>query len=537
MLLPEIDEPTRLAVRNPSDELAVSEGCRFIPEFADRPIRFLERFCRQSQGKWAGKPLKILPWQAEFLRPLYGWRRPDGTRRFRTAYLEVPKKQGKSTLLSGLGLEHIVAGREPAAEVYICAVDRSQAGIIYGEAARMVAKSPDLSSRLEAIPSKKTIVFAANESKLEALSADVPSKDGLNASLVLFDELHRQPNSAMYDIMRYAGAAREQPLHIDITTAGEDEAGVWFDRRLHSEQVNAGLREDTSHLGVIYRADKDDDFESPEVWRKANPSLGVILSEDAFGRELKEAQRSDIAWANFLRLRLGVVISTSIRFVNPVAWAACTGEPIDPDSLIGRPCFGGLDLSMTTDLSAYVLIFPDERDGWIVLCRAWCPEERAIDREREQNTPYRMWSQRGFISLNPGNVIDYTWIEDQIVEDASKYRIQKLLADQWNATHLCVSLQNRGIPVEFLGQRFSDLTGATKELERRILLGRIRHGGNPLLSWAAGNAITEQDSNGNIKLSKKKSKDRIDPMAALVNATAASMSDVAPQAEPRIRFI
>ncbi len=513
-------------IRNPSDDLALSEGCFFDPRHGLRVIEFLEKFCRQSKGhQWAGKPLAALPWQRDLLMRLHSWRKPDGRRRFSTCYLEIAKKNGKSTLLSGLGLHHLLADGEPAAEAYICAVDRQQASIIFDESSRMVRKSPALLGRLEVIPSRKLIISPADDSKLEAMSADVPSKDGINASLVMFDELHRQPGPAMYDVMKYAGAGRSQPLHVDITTAGEEEAGIWFERREFSEKVNAGLIPSTDHLGVIYRCATDDDLGDPEVWRKANPSLGSTIDPEKFAREYDAAKANPRELANFLRLRLGIVVSSAAKFIRPEAWAACDGGPRRLEALAGRPCYGGLDLSSTMDLTAYSLIFPLENGKSRLLTRIYAPEESAAQREREAGVPYRMWANQGFITLTPGNVVDYSVIKAQIIGDAERFEVKKICCDPWNATQLALDLQELGIPVEFLRQGYASISGPTKELERMILSGELEHDGNPCLAWAAGNAVTETDPAGNIKISKRKSRDKIDPIASTINAVAAKTSD------------
>lgn len=509
-------------IRGPADELAIAEGCWFDEAAGAFVCDFLETFCRQSKGRWAGQPLALLDWQRDFLMRLYGWRAPGNTRRFRTAYLEIPKKNGKSTLLSGLGLYHLIADGEPAAECYICACDRGQASIIYDEASRMVLKSPDLRRRLEVVPSKKTVVHPESFSKLEALSADVPSKDGLNASLVIFDELHRQLTDAMYQVMKYAGLSRDQCLHADITTAGEDERGVWFERRTYSEKVNAGVIPDIAHLGVIYRADKEhDDLDDPATWRKANPSMGVTIKEEDFAREYREAKEDPAKWGNFLRLRLGIVIREAARFVDLDRWD--TGNrPLR--SLDGRPCYGGLDLSSTTDLTAYVLVFPDGDGTYDVLCRCWVPGESAALRERRDNVPYRAWAERGHLDLIEGDVVDYSAVEAAVLADLARYDVRKILVDPYNATQLCLGLQAQGAPVEFLRQGFLSLSSPTKELNKLVRAGKLRHAGHPALRWCAANAVVEQDAAENVKLSKKKSTERIDGMAALVNAIAAATS-------------
>lgn len=505
-------------VRTPADRKAISDGCYFDRTEGEYVCDFIETFCRQSKGRWGGEPLKLLDWQRDFLMRLFGWRTADNRRRFKRAYLEVAKKNGKSTLVSALTLVLLLADGERAPEVYCNAVDREQASIVFDEAARMVRASPELAKRLEIIDYRKRIVCAASHGKIQANSADVPSKDGVNASAWIFDELHRQNTRELYDIFRYAGASREQPLEISITTAGEDTSGIWHELRDYSEKVNAGVIADTSHLGVVYRAIEEDDLDDPATWRKANPSLGVTISEEDFGRELAEAKEVPAKLANFKRLRLNLVVRGDATFIRSDQWSACDGIPV-----IERhaPVYMGGDLSSLDDLTAVVLLSGDEVDGYDVLSRFWLPEENIVDLERKHQVPYREWANSGLIELTPGNVVDYSFVRREIVTLSAEYDVRKVLFDPYNAAKLAIELREQdGLPVEFLRQGFLSLSDPTKQLLRLILGQKLRHGGNPILSWHASNAIVEQDAAGNLKLSKKKSKKKIDGMAALVNAIA-----------------
>ena len=314
-------------IRNASDHFALEEGCYFDAELGESVIEFIETFCKQSKGRWVGQNLTLQEWQRDWVMRLYGWRRADGTRRFRTAYLEVAKKNGKSTVVSALANRHIVDVDDGALEIYLSAVDREQSGIVFDEAARMVKASPELASRLQVIASKGRIVDPVGHGKIQRNSADAPSKDGVNASLMIFDELHRFKTRELWDVFQYAGAAREQPLKIVITTAGEEEEGVWFELRTHAEAVNNGTRRDTEFLGVVYRSDPQDDIESPDTWKKANPSLGVTLTEADFRQDLARAKTNPAEMQNFLRLRLNIVARSEAKFLDIAAWDAC-GAPV-----------------------------------------------------------------------------------------------------------------------------------------------------------------------------------------------------------------
>jgi phage terminase large subunit-like protein len=511
-------------IHNASDRLAVERGCYVDLVKAQRPVTFIESFCRQSKGRWAGEPLTLLPWQRDFVMRLFGWRRPDGRRRFTTCFLEVAKKNGKSTLAAALSLFLILADGEGAPEVYLNAVDRSQADLVFEESARMVDQSPDIASRLRVTRTLGRIVDPVGYGKIQKNSADAPSKDGVNASASIFDELHRFKSRALWEVFEYAGAAREQPLRLVITTAGEEEAGPWFEQRDYSEKVNDGTIPETSHLGVVYRALPDDDLDDPATWRKANPSLGVTISEEDFARDLRKAKETPTEWANFMRLRLNIVIRGDQAFVSAEQWDACNAHAILTRS---EPIWGGLDLSSIDDITALVTLAGDPHTGFDVEAKFWLPEEGIVALERKHQVPYRAWAEEGLITLTSGNVIDYQFVRSEINLQAAERDLRKLFVDPYNATKLAGELKEQdGLPVEYIRQGFLSLSAPTKELLRLIASQRIRHGGNPILKWHACNAIAEQDAAGNLKLSKSKSKRKIDGMAALVNAIAAATSDI-----------
>jgi phage terminase large subunit-like protein len=430
----------------------------------------------------------------------------------------VGKKNGKTTMLSALALMLLLADGEGAPEVYVLAVDREQASILFDESARMVRSSPEFAARLEVLDSRKRIVDPIGNGKITAGSAEVSQKDGVSASCIIFDELHRQRTREMWDVMEYAGASREQPLKISITTAGEDTSGIWHEQREYSEKVNAGVIPDITHLGVIYRALEEDDIDDPATWRKANPSLGHTINIDDFRRELTEAKEVPTKLANFLRLRLNIVTRGDTAFCSTEQWDACRDIPIFAR---GEPVFGGLDLSTLDDLTALAILGGDADSGVNVEMAFWLPEDNIVELEKRHQVPYRHWAERGLITLTPGNVIDYSFIRSQINAIAQERGLQKLMVDPWNATKLALELKEQdGLPVEYLRQGFGSLTGPTKELLRLILSRQIRHGGNPILRWHASNAIAEQDAAGNLKLSKRRSAKKIDGMSALVNAVA-----------------
>jgi phage terminase large subunit-like protein len=507
-------------IRDASDTVAVARGCTFDEAAGQFACDFVEAFCRQSKGRWRGQAIELLPWQRDLIMRAFGWKAADGTRRFRRVYVEVPKKNGKSTLVSALVLLLLLADGEPAPEVYLNAVDREQAAIVFDEAARMVAASPELAARLDVIPSKGVILDPANDGKLKKNSADAPSKDGVNASAWIFDELHRLKSREMYDIFRYAGASRDQPLEIVITTAGEDTTGVWHELREYSDQVAAGTVEDTTHLGVVFRADREkDDLDDPAVWRRVNPSMGVTIQEEDFAREYAEAKAIPSNLGNFLRLRLGVVSSGDSKFCAPEAWAACAGVP---DLAESRECYLGLDMSSKVDLTALVAAFPDpEGRGFDLAAWFWTPADGLALREKRDGAAYRVWAAAGVLTVCDGGEIDYAAVKARILECSRTWRVKCLGGDPWNVAQLLQELQEaEGMHVMAVRQGFASLSTPTKTLEGLIAGRRLRHGGNPLLAWCLLNAVAQKDENSNIRLSKKKSGRRIDGASALVNAIA-----------------
>lgn len=504
-------------VRSPADEAFVASGGRFDRSAAERVRMFFQRFLRHSKGEWAGQPFELLAWQWEqIIAPLFGWLRPDGTRRYRRGYIEVPKKNGKSCLFSGLGLYLLLGDREPGAEIYSAAVDRDQASIVFNEAAHMVEASPELSARLQAVRSTKRIVDHRTRSFYRALSADVPAKEGLNAHAILLDELHAQRSRDLWDTLRYAGASRRQPLHLSITTAGFDRHSICWEQHQYARHVLDGTIQDPSFFACISAADPDDDWTDPDVWRKANPSFGITIDPEQFAEDCREAQQSPAKENSFRRYRLNQWTEQETRWLSLEKWDACGGPLGDLD---GRECYAGLDLSSTTDLSALVLVFPDgAQDRYDVLPFFWVPQDGAQLRERRDHVPYVQWIRQGLIEATPGEVVDYDRVRKRIQELGERYQIREIALDRWNATQLATQLSGDGFEMVAFGQGYASMNSPTKKLEELVLAGKLVHGGHPVLRWMAGNVSIETDAADNWKPSKKKSIERIDGIVALIMA-------------------
>ncbi len=510
-------------VRTEADKHAVAAGCYFDLAAAERVRTFFEKFLRHSTGEFEGQPFKLLDWQWDrVIAPLFGWKNADGTRRFRTAYISTGKKNGKSGLISGLTLYLLLGDNEPGAEVYSAACDRNQASIIYREAKKMIDVSPLLTARLNCIDSSKRIV-GPRASFYRALSADAKLQEGLNASAVLFDELHAQPNRDLWDTLRYAGSARRQPLLIAITTAGEaGQPSICREVYDYAKRVESGEVADVSFLPVIFEAAADDAWDDPDTWAKANPSFGVTIKADAFRADFLEAKESPAKENAFRRYRLNQWTSVADSWLSLDAWDACAGK-VDPAALRGQPCFAGLDLSATDDTTALVLLFPSD-DGVVLLPRFYLPGANIAGLERKHRVPYRAWAKAGHMTLTEGNVVDYQQIRRDLGQLATVYDIQKLVIDRkFQGQQLESELIEDGFDVMPAGQGWLSQDLPAKELERLLLSRQLQHAGHPVLRWHAGNAVVDIDKAGNYSLNKRKSRSKIDGIAATLMALFAQM--------------
>ena len=479
--------------------------------------RFFERLLHHSRGEWAGQTFALQPWQRDITRALFGWKRADGTRRYRTAYIEIPRKQGKSTYAAGLALYMLFADDEGGAGVYSAAVDRAQAAIVFDEAKNMVQASPELSRRSQVF--KRSITVEKTKSAYHVLSADAYSKHGLNPSAVIFDELHAQPNRDLWDVLKTGMGARRQPLLVAITTAGFDRNSICWEQHEYARQVLAGVVDDPSFFAYIAAADPEDDWQDPATWRKANPSLGVTVKEEFLAAEAKLAAETPAYENTFRRLYLNQWTQQETRWLPLDKWDACGVEPVDVARLAGRRCYAGLDLASTTDIAALVLVFEDddrEPADYDVLPFFFIPGDNIAERVRRDRVPYDVWVRQGLITATEGNVIDYKAILVKLDELAQTYDVAELAYDRWGATKLIQDIIEAGLTVVPFGQGFASMSPPTKELLNLVLAGRIRHGGHPVLRWMADNAVVRTDPAGNIKPDKSKSSERIDGIVALI---------------------
>lgn len=486
---------------------------------ADRAVTFIENLCH-TKGKWAGTPFWLLPWQEQLIRDIFGIVKPDGNRQFRTAFVEICKKVGKSELAAAVALYLLYADNEPSAEVYGAAADRQQASIVFDVAKQMVEMSPALMKRSKLMGATKRIVNYSNAGYYQVLSAEVGGKHGFSVSGLVFDEIHTQPNRQLYDVLTKGSSdARQNPLHFIITTAGNDRHSIAYELHTKAVDILEGRRVDPTFYPVVYGLKDDEDWEDEENWYKVNPSLGYTVDIERLRDAYREAKQNPADEVTFKWLRCNMWVSSTVAWI-PDAIYMRGNESIEAASLEGRDCYAGLDLSSTGDITALVLIFPprDENEKYVLLPYFWIPEETIPRRVKANSVPYDIWEKQGYIMSTEGNVIHYDFIEKFIMYLSEKYHILEIAVDRWNATQMIQNLEGEGFTIVPFGQGFSLMSAPTKEFYRLLMEGRIIHGGNPVLRWMAGNVVIDTDPAGNIKVTKAKSKEKIDGIVAAIMA-------------------
>jgi phage terminase large subunit-like protein len=488
----------------------------WFDERAARTVIAFFGLLRHSKGEWAGAPVALEPWQQFHLWNLFGWKRADGTRRFRVSYLEVGRKNGKSTMGAGVGLYLQAADGEPGAEIYTAATKRDQARIVHQEAVRMVKQSPALTRELRVF--KDNIHSERTFSKFEPLGRDSGTLDGLNVHGAIVDEVHAHPNGDMWDVLQTATGARRQPLLYAVTTAGFDRQSLCWQFNDYTQKVVSGVLEDDNWHGLIYTLDDGDDWEDEANWYKSNPNLGVSKKIDDLRDKARAARGMPARLNGFLQKELNVWTQASTRWIDPEAWRRCNLGRVDEEALAGRECWGGLDLSSTLDVTALVWVFPGEGGQWTVVSRLWVPEENVAERVKRDRAPYDVWIREGWMRTTPGNVVDYEYIMAQASEDLRRFKVREIAFDPWNATAVSNRLTDEGAPMVEFRQGFVSMNPAMKTLEVAVQTARLNHGGNPALAWMADNLVATSDPAGNLKPDKGKSTEKIDGMVALLMA-------------------
>ena len=488
-------------------------------ELADYAVSFIECLCH-TKGTWAGKPFKLLDWQEQIIRDLFGTVKPNGYRQFNTAYIEIPKKNGKSELAAAVALLLCCGDGEQRAEIYGCAADRGQATIVFDVAADMVRMCPALNKRCKILTSQKRILFTPTNSFYQVLSAEAYSKHGFNIHGVVFDELHTQPNRKLFDVMtKGSGDARMQPLYFLITTAGTDTHSICFETHQKALDILEGRKIDPTFYPVIYGAGDTEDWTDPKVWLKANPSLGETIGMDKVETACESAKQNPGEENSFRQLRLNQWVKQAVRWMSMDKWDACA-YPVNEEMLEGRVCYGGLDLSSTTDLTSFCLVFPpeDEDEPYYVLPYFWVPEDTLELRVKRDHVPYDLWHRQGYLETTEGNVVHYGYIEKFIERLGERFNIREIAFDRWGAVQMVQNLEGMGFTVVPMGQGFASMSPPTKELMKLTLEKKLAHGGHPVLRWNMDNIFIRTDPAGNIKADKAKSTEKIDGAIACIMA-------------------
>lgn len=491
----------------------------------ERAIRFIGNLTLCDD--FAGKPFVLRPWQKdEILRPLFGKLKPDGRRQYRECLLMLPRKQAKTQLSSGIG-DYLLLGTGKSGQETVCAAsDRAQASHLFRKSRDMIEADPYLRKLVKVYESAKVIEAKKSSNTLKVVSSDGRRQHGLNPSGLLFDELHTQPNSDLYDALTSAQATRQEPLNIYISTAGNNRDSLCYRVLERARRIKADPSIDPEFLPILYGAEDGDDWTDERTWFKAMPALGDFASLEFIRAEFRKALDSASEESKFKQLFLNLWVGSVAKWLDRAGWDLCGSKPnrFDYGSLKGRPCYAGIDLSEKNDISAFVLVFPWEDGTYRVLCRFWVPEEYARERDRKGGQ-YLRWAERGFITLTPGHTIDHEFIWSEVIALAELYQIRMVRLDPYRATQTANHLASAGLNVELMRQGFVSMTEPTTWLEVYIRKGLIRHNANPVLNWMADNAVSERDPSGNVKISKARSADKVDGMVALVMALAAAMAD------------
>lgn len=497
----------------------MAEGSKYDKKAADYAVNFIECLSH-TKGTWAGEKFELIDWQEQIIRDLFGVLKPNGYRQFNTAYIEIGKKNGKSELAAAVALLLTCGDGEQRAEVYGCASDRQQASIVFDVAADMVRMCPALNKRVKILSAQKRIVYLPTNSFYQVLSAEAYSKHGFNIHGVVMDELHSQPNRKLYDVMtKGSGDARMQPLFFLITTAGTDTNSICYEVHQKAMDIIEGRKIDPTFYPVIYGAGENEDWTDPEVWKKCNPSLGITVGIDKVQAACDSARQNPGEENAFRQLRLNQWVKQAVRWMPMEKWDACN-FPFDALELEGRVCYGGLDLSSTTDITAFVLVFPpiDEDDKYYILPFFWLPEDTLPLRVRRDHVPYDVWERQGYLLTTEGNVVHYAFIENFIEELGQRFNIREIAFDRWGAVQMSQNLEGLGFTMVQFGQGYKDMSPPTKELMRLTLNKMIAHGGHPVLRWMMDNIFIKRDPAGNIKPDKEKSTEKIDGAVALIMA-------------------
>lgn len=504
-----------------------ADDCYFDEKEARKAIDFFHHRLVLVEGRDAGKPFVLQPHQQARIANLYGWRRKDGTRRFREAYISEARKNGKTVALAGMVAMELAEPVEEGSQIYSAASERNQARLIFRQVSQMVQRSDDLKGSLRVW--KHSIVNLADElTSYQALSAEATSAHGLNPQLVAFDELHLQKSRDLYDAFKTGMGARDQPLLASITTAGYDRNSVCYEVYRHAKALmdySKGVDRvrDPDFFPAIHELDESEDWQDESLWVKANPNLGVTVKLDFLRAEFRRAQSNPASQNAFRQLFLNQWVQQAVRWIDLREWDLCKDENPPP---VGASCFGGLDLGISRDLTAFVAVF---RVGnrFIVRPHFWMPADNLAERIRRDHVPYDRWAAAGLITITPGRTTDYSIVRAGVNDISNRYGIQQIGYDPYNADQLARQLsEGDGFDMVIIRQGFISMSEPSKLLDKLILDTNIYHDGNPVLRSHAENAAIRRDPAGNIKPDKDSATGRIDGIVALVMALRLASLDM-----------
>ena len=522
--------------------VALTPGVWYDQKRADSAVAFFAKYLRGVEGIFYGKPMRLAPWQEhDIIRPLFGFRRPDGTRLFRKVRLWVPRKNGKTTLAAGVGLLVMAGDNEPGAQIYSIATNEDQATLVFRIAKGMLGLSPALQERLEAF-AKKIVRTDALGGEWVPLTAKPKGKHGLNTHLKIGDELHEWSGGDLDQFVRQSMAARTQPLEFDTSTAGERRGYGWEEYQQDAKYLEGSL-EDPERLIAHYAAPTDADWREEAVWRGANPNWGISVRPEFIAAECRKALDNPSKENDFKRYHLNVWTEQAVRWLQIHRWVQCCDQT-QPDAwktifdeCRGRPCYIGIDISSNQDLSAVQYVFPpaggDPRTR--VACRLYVPADNIDLRVKRDRVPYDRWANTAALIATEGNTIDQERIFDDIVRDAAPFAVRRVGIDKWNTGWLGPKLVahfgediKKKPRVMIVQQGYASMSPGAKELERLVVAGMLDHGGHPVLKWMAGNVAVSIGKQGDIVPIKDKSTDRIDGIVATIIALTLAMADAVP---------
>ena len=514
------------------DPFASAGDCVFDEEAAELACGFFADCLHHVKGEWAGTLIVLEDWQKAVIGNIFGWKRPDGSRRYRTVLLYVPRKNAKTTLAAGIVVFVGSCDNEPGAEIYSAAADREQAQLVFIIAREMILSEPELKRRTEIF--KKAIVFEDGLTSYKSISADASTKHGYNAHLVVVDELHAQPNGDLVEVLETSMGSRRQPLMIYLTTADFKRESICNTTLDYACKVRDGIIKDDSFLPVIYAATEKDDWKSEDTWRKANPNYDVSVYPEYIKGKCQKALDSPRFENTFKRLHLNIQTETDVKFFAMERWDACT-DHVDEEALAGRSCYAGFDLAANTDIAGYVLLFPWDDEKYVVLPRLFIPKDNLWKRVRHDKVPYDQWADDGYLTTTPGNVIDYGFIKEAFWQDAKKYKIEKCAFDRWGFEALRQQFIEEGVPEDMFiafGQGYASMSLPMKAVERIVLGEKLIHNGHPVLRWMASNTVVMEDARENIAPNKKACPEKIDGIVMLIMALGLAITE--PPKQPSV---